>query len=466
MNFSDAKSFFNHKYTLGLLLCFIYGYLAYFTSRSQFILLIILVGCAAFFSFLLFNKSSLTFKQLLGLSIIFRLVFIFSIPQLSQDFFRFFWDGQLVINSINPYLQTVDDVFNSNSENLIHQAQTLREGMGSLNAENYSNYPPFSQFIYACSAWLSQGSVLGFIVVIRLFLIIFDLLFIYFSKKLLDHLNISPLVLFLYVLNPLCILEISANLHLEGVMISLFLGSIYSLLKRKYLLCGVLLSLSVGTKLLSIIALPLILIFIWKKNTSATKYKFIAQFSIGFIAVLILQVLPFFSLSFINNFSESIGLWFGKFEFNASIYYLVRWFGFQIYGYNIIGTYGLIMPVITSIIFIFIIFSTKPCIGSLLKNFLWMLSIYFLLSTTVHPWYILFPLAISLFCKYRYPVVWALAVFLSYHAYTESIFKENTSLITLQYVLIFVAIIYEIWTGKSIFMRTKKTVAQVGAEQN
>lgn len=466
MNFNAAKSFFNHKYTLGLLLCFIYGYLAYFTSRSQFVLLVVLVVFAAFLSFVLIKKQNLTFKQLLALTLIFRLVFIFSVPQLSQDFFRFFWDGQIVINGINPYLQTVDDVFNSNSENLIYQAHTLREGMGSLNAGNYSNYPPFSQFIYACSAWLSQGSVLSFIVVIRLFLIIFDLLFIYFAKKILLYLNISPLLLFLYALNPLCILEISANLHLEGVMISLFFGSIYSLLKRKYLLCGVLLSLSVGTKLLSIIALPLILIFIWKKNTSPLKYKFSAHFSIGFAAVFVLQFLPFFSLSFINNFSESISLWFGKFEFNASIYYVVRWFGFQIYGYNIIGTYGLIMPIITSIVFIFFIFSTKPHLGSLLENFLWMLSIYFLLSTTVHPWYILFPLALNVFSKYRFPVVWALAVFLSYHAYAEDIFEESLSLIIMQYLLVFGAIFYELWTKQSLFRISKKSITQNTGENH
>jgi hypothetical protein len=50
--------------------------------------------------------SSLASIFILGLLI--RGVFIFYIPELSQDFYRFIWDGNIQLLGINPYLYTPD----------------------------------------------------------------------------------------------------------------------------------------------------------------------------------------------------------------------------------------------------------------------------------------------------------------------------------------------------------------------
>lgn len=434
---------------VALLSSFVYGYLAYFSERSEFFSLISLYGLAFLSTYLVIEKSSFNFKQLLWLSIIYKLIFIAAIPSLSQDFFRFFWDGQLVIQGVKPYLENVDSYFIKDSPFIIHQAEILRDGMGSLNASNYSNYPPFSQLLYAISAMVAQDSIPIFVIALRILLLGFDLIFIYFAHKILCHFNKNPKALFWYALNPLCILEITGNLHLEGVMIALFVAGVYFLISKKYAFSGLLISLSVGTKLLSLIALPLVFVFLWRTFKSVEKYKNLVIFGLSFSLVLAFQFLPFLSTEFINNFSDTIGLWFGKFEFNASVFYLVRWFGFQVYGYNIIQTYGWVMPIIAIMAFSIILFRQKRTERKVMAKFLWMLTIYFLLSTTVHPWYILFPLALSVFTRFKFALVWSFVVFLSYYAYTDSQVTESMLLISFEYGLLILAIAYDFF-GKRL----------------
>jgi alpha-1,6-mannosyltransferase len=76
------------------------------------------------------------------------------------------------------------------------------------------------------------------------------------------------------------------------------------------------------------------------------------------------------------------------------------------------------------------------------------ISIYFLLATTVHPWYICTPLILSVFTRYKFPIVWSAAVILSYSAYGLNDFSENLWLVALEYTVV---IGFAVW---EIFQRT------------
>lgn len=67
---------------------------------------------------------------------------------------------------------------------------------------------------------------------------------------------------------------------------------------------------------------------------------------------------------------------------------------------------------------------------------LFSISFYLLLATTVHPWYLITPLTVCLFTKYRFPIVWSATVMLSYSAYGENGVAENPWLIALEYLTV------------------------------
>ena len=86
--------------SIGIICYFITGYFLdrtnYFQLTAQYLIL-----CIVFWYLITTEKNNL--KLLLALSILFRLIFLFAIPNLSQDFYRFIWDGRMILEAINKH---------------------------------------------------------------------------------------------------------------------------------------------------------------------------------------------------------------------------------------------------------------------------------------------------------------------------------------------------------------------------
>ena len=446
----------NHKFSILLVLTGIafYWSFAYDLTRADFIRLISLYTGLFFISFKLIQLEKNNFWLLAGTAVLFRLVFIAATPNLSQDFYRFIWDGQLILDGINPYLSVPND-FKELSSSLELTQQKLIQGMGSLSAGNFTSYPPVNQLLFVISALLGGKSILGSVVVMRCFLILADLGTLYFGRKLLLKLKLPTHQIFWFILNPFIIIELTGNLHFEGVMLFFLLWSIYLLHQKKWIWSAILLGISVSVKLMPLLFLPLLWnYFLKNRNTENSDIpglnfkKLLGYYFIVGVTVIV-SFLPFLSSEFISNFSTSIALWFQKFEFNASIYYIIRWIGFQLKGYNIIATAGKILPLVVILILTGLAFfrknnSTQKLIGTMLLG----VSVYFFLATTVHPWYIATPLLLSVFTRFRFALVWSFLVMLSYSAYTANGFQENHWLIAVEYILVIGIFILEIFKPK------------------
>ncbi|WP_298246017.1 mannosyltransferase [uncultured Christiangramia sp.] len=422
-----------------------YWSFAYGLVREDFGRLVMLYTALCILSYKLYNLLRHNFKFLVILAIIFRLVFLFALPELSQDYFRFIWDGQLINAGINPYLFIPSEISN---ELNFSNTEVLLQGMGSLSAGHYSNYPPVNQLLFAVSSFLANSSQLLNVMFLRSLIILADLGTVFFGARLLSNLGMSRSRIFLYILNPFIIIEMTGNLHFESVMVFFLVWSLYLLHNNRWIASAIVLGLSISVKLLPLLFLPLFFGF-FLKNPKLAFVKLLGFYSLV-ILTLVISFAPFYSEEVMANFMASVGLWFGKFEFNASVYYLVRWVGFQVKGYNIIEAAGKILPLITFVTIILLTFLRKNgTMQDLINSMLFGIVVYLLLSTTVHPWYLAIPLFLSVFTRFRLMLIWSLLVILSYSAYSNAQYDENLWLVASEYIIVIGYFLYELFLQKS-----------------
>jgi len=416
----------------------ILAFASYGIERSQFVLfysgvavLFVLYGYLLYY---FFSEEKSTINQGIGVALFLRIILLFAIPNLSDDFYRFIWDGNLFINGINPFAH-LPSALHSGSEGFF-LSDDLYQGLNSK--EYYTVYPPVSQFIYALGAWMFGESILGNIIVMRLFIIAAEAGSLLLLKNLLQQYGLNPKYFLIYALNPLIIIELTGNLHFEGVMIFFLLLAFYLMRKERYLLAFVSFTLSVNTKLIPLILTPYLVFSLgWKRTV---------QLALTGIAGTVLLHLPFIDQQFIANFSDSLNLYFQTFEFNASIYYLVRWVGFQVEGYNIIATAGPRLAAAGTILIVIVSwFSRNAKLKNLPSVYIIIMTIYYLFSTTVHPWYLSSLLVFVPFAGYNYPVVWSLLIPLTYITYQTAAYEQNFWLIALEYLVVLTVVVVDFY---------------------
>jgi hypothetical protein len=417
----------------------LYVQLAYFTPRSEAVLLI--ASFSLLFAFyIILSKSVLSFKTLLIFGIIYRTIFVFSTPALSDDFYRFFWDGVLIVNRINPFHYLPSEIIENPAINI----PEINAGLyGLLNSpEYYTVYPPICQFFFWISAWISGGNISHAVLTIKVIFLMTEMGSIYLIWNLLKIYKRKKELTLLYLLNPLVIIELVGNIHFEAIMIFAVLLAVYSIAKQNWIGGALAFALAIIAKLTPLLLLP----FFIKK----LKLKKSLLFYLITLSVAALAFLPFAGRELIHGLGSSIGLYFQKFEFNASVFYVIRAFGFWMKGYDVIQEAGIWMAIITFLSISFLAFFQNNKSQNIPGIFIWPFLIYFTLATIVHPWYIIPLIAFCLFTNYRFPIVWSYTIFLSYLGYSVDGFQEQTWVLWLEYVSVFGVLVYELLKYKDL----------------
>src|SRR5690606_27562135 len=250
--------------------------------------------------------------------------------------------------------------------------------------------------------------------------ILADLGVLYFGRKLLSNMSRDHHMAFWYFLNPLVIIELTGNLHFEGLMLFFFVWALYLVSRNKWAWAAPVYALSIMVKLVPLMLLPLFFKYLGPKKSMA----FYIMVGLGCLLI----ALPFYAPGFLVNYGQTLDLWFSNFEFNAGIYKLVKYLAvtyFDAKPWELIEVYGsMLIRVMVVICLLIALLRRNNSLHSLITSMVLVLSCYYFLSSTVHPWYIVFLLGMAIFTDYRFPLLWTFTIILSYQAYSHPGLRE------------------------------------------
>lgn len=388
--------------------------------RAQFELLLSAYSAAFVLYLGLIARTGLTLRQGLVLALCVRFAGFFFLPQWSDDYYRFVWDGMLAHHGINPMACTPEEImrYPGNPPADEHLFQLLN------HTAYHSVYPPVAQAIFRISYALNGSWLAGHVIFFKFILLLADAGIAALLIILLRGMDRPARYTLVYVLNPLVILECTGNLHMEGLMILGLLGAAGLGLHGRPLASLGAMAFSVLAKLVTLVLAPFL------PGTMA------GQRWLPYMTLLVLLVSSGLLISFNLEMAwlQSVRLWFQTFEFNAGLYYLLRWAGYQLTGYNAIYYIGPGMALLSLL-----------GIGALWWRFRTVhpkqwpvamtlaLTVYFLLGTTIHPWYLTTVLATGVLAGFFYPLAWSYLAIFSYSHYSGGGFQEHYGWIAFEY---------------------------------
>ncbi|MEO0447285.1 MAG: hypothetical protein AAF191_14530 [Verrucomicrobiota bacterium] len=330
-------------------------------------------------SFLLLSRvrpATLSLRTFFLISLFLRLLFL-SVPiGLSDDIYRYLWDGEMTRNGVGPFhLAPVDVPVPLRPSGLFDQ----------LNSPHYDSiYPPVAQICFWLASLFLSDPPSASILILRLILGLAEVTALYFLS-LLARGNTSRLVW--YAWNPFVLLETWGSPHVESLLLPCLAGFLLALTTRRPTTAALALTLATWTKLWPVLLFPFLL-----RQTSLRQWRNVLGISALASAAL---WLPFLSPEMTGGFARSADLYVRSFEFNAGFYYFLKWSSTEaglLLGLLDPGseTSKIVGPLLRWLLlatvgFLFLYaWKTHP-----IRLTGWIYLAFLLSLTTVHPWYLL-----------------------------------------------------------------------------
>jgi glycosyl transferase family 87 len=324
MKSSEAESAGNRQYLvlLGTLSLLVYGGIAWLSqefvygqghAQRPILSFVGLYIGAWLFSMLAFRQvrqwscRRLDVWLLIVFACSFRLVLLFSHPIQEDDFYRYLWDGKVLMNELNPYRVAPLRVLNftkglgplaespvpaADDEDLPRLATILvQDGKFGLILSRVNHpavptiYPPLAQAVFGLSALAAPGNLLA----LRLVFLGFDLAICGLIVAVLGHLGLNRLLVLVYAWSPLVIKETINSSHYDVVPTFFLVLALLLYVKERVLLAYLSVALAILGKIYPLLLLP---IFVWK--TVVTHGRSQALLGLGLvIGVIVLGYAPF-----------------------------------------------------------------------------------------------------------------------------------------------------------------------------
>jgi hypothetical protein len=378
-------------------------------------------------------------------SLFIRLILIGSIPNLSNDIYRYLWDGNIQAMGFNPYTLAPKDVMDGglnhfkDAGNLFHQIHSIRD---------LSAFAPLSEAIFYVSIKTSIGHQHLAIIFIKFTLFIAEVFSISALLNLLKHFKLPAKNIFIYALSPLAIIEIAGNAHTEAFVICMLLIALQYYVNNKPNRAIFFYALSIAAGLLPLFFLPIFLV----RNSLKQNIKFII-----FLAVYLFLVfgLYFQNREILHTYSVSLQQYYNQFEFNSMFYF---WLNKIVPNSSSLLVLAIISRVCTALSFSLLVFlgykNRKKDIQVLLPIVQVFLSLFFILFPVVNPWYLLPIIMLTVFVPKQSILLWSALCVASALALRTSTNENIHALASSFYLLIIV-----IW-----IIKDRKTTIEISTK--
>ena len=302
---------------------------------------------------------------ILVMAILLRIGFAYIPPILSDDAYRYIWDGMLTAEGINPFkYYPSDPLLEDHHEDPIYPLLN--------SADYYSVYPPVSQFVFlGGGVFYDHGWEMSYYVMKALLsLLELGALFMLASM-------VSRAFLVLYAWNPLVLIETSGQAHTESAMLFFLVACVWFAEQKKPILASSALAFAGWVKLYPFVFFPLL----WRR------FKWKGIIPGGIVSLILLG--PFYHPLFLSNIAESLNLYVNYFEFNAGFYYGIKKVFMLWTGDDWSKQLGPFLRTVFLISLPLIYVIDWKFDWTLPTSFLAILVAFLLFSTTIHPWYFL-----------------------------------------------------------------------------
>lgn len=367
------------------------------------------------------ENSEILFALLFIAGLLFRLLMWGLPPELlSDDVYRYLWEGKVAASGINPYLYAPDD------EALKH----LREGLiypNVAHAMMKAVYPPVGQLLFEINHHLSSFAGIGSLTGWRVMMLLFDLSVFY---MLLVQTNRSGALL--YWLHFAVMAEFALAVHLDIVAVFFLMVALWAFLKEQYVPWAFFFALAVITKLVPLFFLPAFVFF----YVTVKKIKLKTVFATSITAGL---TLLFFWLLYDLHQTDfsSLHVYLRHWRFNESIhFFMVKFAGDE-------ATW--LRPVFTAA---FVVAVSWHWRRDLLKSLQWSYLVFLFFSAVIHPWYVLYLLPLAVIRPLTVSFVFVAAVTMSYEVLVDfhlaGKWHSNRHIQIIEYFLVYTAALFSL----------------------
>ena len=239
---------------------------------------------------------------IISFGLIFRLTLFPATNTTSRDVNRYLWEGKVLSNGYNPFTVAPQD------SQLVKYRDKLYEDVTFKNMATI--YPPVAQATFLSAYLLKGESLIG----LKIIYFLFDLMIMLLLLKFLYLKRVDLNNIILYAWMPVVLFEYFVNVHIDLIGIFFMLLFIYLMEKDKVYIAAVFFSLAFLSKMYPIILFPLIV----KKAGLKKAFYFLLMF----LTITICFYIPFIYKDY--SVFTSLFTYLEKWEFNSSIYYLLK----------------------------------------------------------------------------------------------------------------------------------------------